>query len=233
MRDLGMIGVGDRPDGGPGVSSATSAIVGTTSMVGAMDDRGGVSFDELYRRDFARLVSLAHGLSGSRAAAEELVQEAFLAAHRRWDRIGAYDDPSAWLRRVVVNRSVSAVRRRVAEGMALTRLGGRRELPDALPEHDEEVWRAVRRLPPRQAKVVALYYVDDRSVAEIATILDCAEGTVKAHLHQARQSLARTLGHPLADEGDSPAPPDHADRAGPADAADPTGRPDGEGMDRR
>lgn len=162
-----------------------------------MTDRAeAATFEELYRRDFPRLVSLAHGLSGSRSAAEELVQEAFLTAHRRWDEIGAYADPSAWLRRVVLNRSVSAVRRRMAEAVALARLGGRRMLPDALPEHDEAVWRAVRQLPPRQAQVVALYYVDDRSVAEIAAILDCADGTVKAHLHQARHTLARVLGHP-------------------------------------
>lgn len=164
----------------------------------------GVTFEELYRRDFRRLVALAHGLSGSRSAAEELVQEAFLTAHRRWDEIGEYADPSAWLRRVVVNRSVSVVRRRVAEGLALARLGRRRAVPDELPEHDETVWRAVRRLPPRQAQVVALYYVDDRPVAEIAEILQCAEGTVKATLHQARHSLARTLGHPVVDEAGEP-----------------------------
>jgi len=76
------------------------------------------AFDQLYRSDYRRLVALAYGLSGSRSAAEELAQEAFLAAHRRWNEIGAYDDPSAWLRRVVVNRSVSLLRRRVAEGLA-------------------------------------------------------------------------------------------------------------------
>jgi len=154
-----------------------------------------LTFDELYRRDFRALVALAYGLSGSRAAAEELAQEAFLAAHRRWDRIGGYDDPSAWLRRVVVNRSVSAVRRRMAERRALARLGGRRVLPEVLPEPDEAVWRAVRALPPRQAQVVALFYVDDRSVADIALILECAQGTVKAHLHKARRALAVALGH--------------------------------------
>jgi RNA polymerase sigma-70 factor (ECF subfamily) len=153
------------------------------------------AFEQLYRSDYRRLVALAYGLSGSRAAAEELVQEAFLAAHRRWNEISAYDEPTAWLRRVVVNRSASLVRRRVAEGLALARLGGRRSLPETLPEPDESVWRAVRALPRRHAQVVALHYIDDRPVAAIAAILGCAEGTVKAHLHQARRSLARTLGH--------------------------------------
>ena len=157
------------------------------------DQSEAVTFDDLYRRDFRALVALAYGLSGNRSAAGELVQEAFLAAHRRWERIGAYDDPSAWLRRVVVNRSVSVVRRRVAEARALARLRGRRVLPNTLPERDEAVWRAVRALPDRQAQAVALYYVDDQSVAQIAVILDCAEGTVKAHLHKARQALARAL----------------------------------------
>jgi RNA polymerase sigma-70 factor (ECF subfamily) len=159
------------------------------------------AFEQLYRSDYRRLVALAYGLSGSRAAAEELAQEAFLAAHRRWVDVGGYDDPSAWLRRVVVNRSVSLVRRRVAEALAMARLGARREYPDSLSDRDEAVWRAVRALPRRQAQVVALHYIDDRPVAAIAAILGCAEGTVKAHLHQARVSLARMLGHP------EPAPP--------------------------
>jgi RNA polymerase sigma-70 factor (ECF subfamily) len=152
------------------------------------------SFDELYRRDFRALVALAYGLSGSRAAAEELAQEAFIDAHRRWDTIGGYDDPSAWLRRVVVNRSVSALRRRMAERRAVSRLGNQRVLPEVLPEEDAAVWEAVRTLPERQAQVVALHYVDDRPIADIALILECAEGTVKAHLHKARQALARKLG---------------------------------------
>jgi RNA polymerase sigma-70 factor, ECF subfamily len=175
-----------------GRARAAAAAVPVVADVAAVP-----AFDQLYRSDYHRLVALAYGLSGSRSAAEELAQEAFLAAHRRWNEIGAYDDPSAWLRRVVVNRSVSLVRRRVAEGLALARLGTRRELPAALPESDEVVWRAVRALPRRQAQVVALHYIDDRSVFAIAAILGCAEGTVKAHLHQARRSLSRTLAYPL------------------------------------
>ncbi|HEY8545174.1 MAG TPA: sigma-70 family RNA polymerase sigma factor [Acidimicrobiales bacterium] len=152
------------------------------------------SLDEVYRREFPALMALAYGLSGSRTAAEELVQEAFLAAHRQWSQVGGYDHLGAWLRRVIVNRSVSAVRRRVAEGRALSRLGAHRQVPAVLPEPAEELWRAVRALPRRQAQVVALRYVDDRSIADIAAILDCAEGTVKAHLHAARQALAKALG---------------------------------------
>jgi RNA polymerase sigma-70 factor (sigma-E family) len=164
----------------------------------AGDDRapgrnGKVEFDELYRREYRPLVALAYGLSGSRAAAEEIVQDAFLAAHKRWRQFSEYDAPSMWLRRVVANRSVSTVRRRVAEAKALTRVGTWASRPQPLPEQHDELWRAVRRLPDQQAKAVLLRYVDDRTVAETAQILGYTEGTVKTHLHRARRSLADAL----------------------------------------
>jgi RNA polymerase sigma-70 factor (sigma-E family) len=160
-----------------------------------------VDFDELYRREYRPLVALAYGLSGSRAAAEEIVQDAFLAAHRKWRHISSYDAPSMWLRRVVANRSVSTVRRRVAEAKALTRVGSWANRPQPLPEQHEELWKAIRRLPDQQAKAVLLRYVDDCTVAQTATILGCTEGTVKTHLHRARRSLAGAL-------------PEHAPRRG-------------------
>jgi RNA polymerase sigma-70 factor (ECF subfamily) len=159
------------------------------------DTRRRVDLDELYRREYGPLVALAYGLSGSRSAAEEIVQDAFLAAHRRWPSIGSYDMPGMWLRRVVVNRSASAVRRRLAEVRALTRVGSWADRPEPLPERYDELWRAVRRLPPQQAKALLLRYVDDRTVAETALILGCSEGTAKTHLHRARRSLASALPH--------------------------------------
>jgi RNA polymerase sigma-70 factor (ECF subfamily) len=59
-----------------------------------------------------------------------------------------------------------------------------------------EVWRHVRTLPRRQAEVVALYYGCDLSVDEIAATIDCAAGTVRAHLARARASLADRLRTP-------------------------------------
>ena len=50
---------------------------------------------------------------------------------------------------------------------------------------------AVRALPARQAQAIALHYLEDRSVADIAEILECSESTVKVHLHKGRTKLAR------------------------------------------
>jgi RNA polymerase sigma-70 factor (ECF subfamily) len=95
---------------------------------------------------------------------------------------------------------VSGIRRRVAEARALARLAARAAPPAELALEDDAFWRAVRALPRRQAQVVALRYVEDRSLADIAEILECAEGTVKAHLFKARHALAATLGVAVNDE---------------------------------
>lgn len=157
------------------------------------------SFEALYLREFAAVVALAYVLSGSRSAAEELAQDAFLATHRRWDEIATYDDPAAWVRRVCANRSTSFVRRRMSETKAAARLASRRALPEELPPDAAGFWHAVRGLPRRQAQVVALHYLEDRSIAEVAEVLQCAESTVKVHLHRARKRLASELG---CDDGD-------------------------------
>jgi len=151
-------------------------------------------FDRLYREEYAPLVRLAWTLTGRWAVAEELVQEAFLRAHRRWDTIGTYQRPGAWVRRVLLNLATSRARRSVAEANALIRMTGRRHDEEPPAAADPELWRAVRKLPRRQTQVLALYYVEDLPVTEVAEILGVAEGTVRATLHQARSALAGRLG---------------------------------------
>ena len=69
----------------------------------------------------------------------------------------------------------------------------RREPIAELPAPDTEFWAAVRALPTRQCQMLALYYLGDCSVSEIAVTLRCAEGTVRATLHKGRLALARRL----------------------------------------
>jgi len=86
------------------------------------------------------------------------------------------------------------VRRRLIEARALARVAARRQPPVAeLPAAHAQFWAAVRVLPKRQAQAVALYYLEDLPVAEIAATLGAAEGTVRASLHKARAALARRL----------------------------------------
>ena len=153
------------------------------------------SFELLYQRDYSTVVGLVYGMTGSRWVAEDLAQDAFIEAHRRWDEIGRYDNPGGWVRRVVSNRSVSWYRRRLAEAKALLKLsaGSRSSLPALEPE-SEEVWEAVRKLSNRQAQVVALTYLEDMSLGEVADLLGLSVPTVGTHLQRGQKSLARTLG---------------------------------------
>ena len=137
-------------------------------------------FETFYAREFRSVVGLAYALSGSRSSAEDLAQEAFVAAHKKWDQIGGYDKPEAWVRRVVSNLSVSRFRRRTSEMKAISRLAGFRRVQ-------------VRRLPKRQAQAVALHYLEDMSINDIAAVLECSPNTVKVHLHKGRQTLADRL----------------------------------------
>ncbi|OFW55802.1 MAG: hypothetical protein A2V75_04265 [Actinobacteria bacterium RBG_16_70_17] len=156
---------------------------------------GGQSFEVFYRSHRSRLVGLAFAISGSRLGADDLVHDVMEAAYRDWDRIQERDDPAAWVRRMVSYRAVSAYRRRLSEAKALARLALRRESP-ALPEPSadaDRIWSEVRRLPRRQAQVVALTYVEQLTMAEIGDVLDCSKESVNTHLRRARETLSRRL----------------------------------------
>jgi RNA polymerase sigma-70 factor (ECF subfamily) len=153
-------------------------------------------FEQFYEREYHRVVSFAYALGGSWWAAEDAAQEAFLRAHREWERVSRYEQPGAWVRRVVANLAVSAFRRRRVEARALVRLAARAgTVPEPpLPPETVDFWRAVRALPARQRQAVALFYLEDWPTAEIARYLGCSEATVRGHLHRGRHALARRLG---------------------------------------
>jgi DNA-directed RNA polymerase specialized sigma24 family protein len=155
---------------------------------------GAESFESFYRREFPRLLVLAGALSGA-VNADDVAQESMLVAYRRWDEIRSLVSPVGYVRQVCLHKAVSVARRRAVERRMLHRLGSRPAPAGApLPEDSELFWREVRLLPRRQAQVVALYYGLDLSVVDVAGTLECAEGTVKAHLSHARETLATRLG---------------------------------------
>jgi len=150
-------------------------------------------FGAFYRREYAAVSTLTMVLTRSRAAAEDITQDAFLRAHRDWERVGLFESPEGWVRRVATNLAVSRFRRLRSEAKAVLRLRPGATAPEMNPEA-MEFWAEVRRLPPRQAQVIALHYVEDRSVDDIAETLGIASGSVKTHLHRARRALAKSFG---------------------------------------
>lgn len=176
---------------GASVSSASEVLDSGSGQAGSPADGSSELFDSFYHRELPRLVALARALAGP-GAADDLAQEAMLKAYRHWSKLVTYDRPEAWVRRICANLATSLLRRRAAEARALVRLNARRQPVALSPSHDA-FWDQVRHLPRRQAQSVALRYLYDMQVLEIAQTLGCSEGSVKVHLSRARQTLAAQL----------------------------------------
>ena len=152
------------------------------------------AFEEFYLAELRGLVALARALAPPHLA-EDIAQEAMLVAYRRWPQVGELDRPDQWVRRTCANLAVSQFRRRLTEGRVIARLSlwSSRE-PAPLEGASETFWDAVRDLPRRQAQAVALRYLYDLPVEEIADTMGCSVGSVKQHLARGRARLASTLG---------------------------------------
>lgn len=152
------------------------------------------SFESFYRREYREVLGLAYVLSGKTRMHEELTQDAFEAAFRRWDEIGQLDNPGAWVRRVLINKSTSLYRMARSEARALLRLQPEVFEPD-LDSGTLSVVQAIRQLPRRQAQMVALTYLDGLSVREAADVCGCSLNTAKTHLRRARTKLRKDFPH--------------------------------------
>ena len=140
--------------------------------------------------------SLVHALTficGDHAVAEDSVQEAFARLLIAWDRVSAYDDPATWVRRVALNLAQDHRRFLFRRARLLATLErGPKVLTYSL-QGDPQLWSAVCALPPRQRTALALHYLADLKVAEIAATMKVSEGTVKGHLDRARETLRKKL----------------------------------------
>ncbi|MET7966114.1 sigma-70 family RNA polymerase sigma factor [Micromonospora sp. NPDC005305] len=147
---------------------------------------------ELYAGCFRRLVVQLYAVTGDLSEAQEAVQEAFtraLAAPRRFVQL---DNPEAWLRRVAVNVARSRHRRRRVLDRLLLRIGPPPAVADRSPEH-LALLSALRELPEGQRHALALHYLVDLPVDEVAATLGVSAGTVKSRLSRGRQALAERL----------------------------------------
>ncbi|WP_018682287.1 SigE family RNA polymerase sigma factor [Actinokineospora enzanensis] len=157
-----------------------------------------LTFDEFLSDRLDALLRYATTLTCDPHQAEDIVQEVLLRAQQRWSRIGGLDLPGAYVKRMVTNEFLSWRRRRSSRDVSVAH-GDLVEL--AAPGPDETEWvddRAVllagiARLPRKQRAAVVLRYYDDRSDAEIADELGCAEGTVRSHISRAVDRLRLEL----------------------------------------
>jgi RNA polymerase sigma-70 factor (sigma-E family) len=149
------------------------------------------SFDDFVRHEQAGLVRYATLLAGSRAQGEDLVQEVLIRVYPRWSQLT--DSPGhalAYVRRAVTNEHVSWRRRWATRHIGFL---APHDLPDqpapTAPDPDEQLWEILRGLPRQQRAAVVLRYYESLSDAEIADVLNCRVGTVRAHISRGLATL--------------------------------------------
>jgi RNA polymerase sigma-70 factor, ECF subfamily len=149
-------------------------------------------FAAFYAGTYRRLLGQLFAVTGDLAEAENVLQEAYARAFVRWSRVGAYERPEAWVRRVALNLAAMAARSLRRRTRALLRLGQPPPVPALSPDlidlHD-----ALRALPLGQRQVIVLHHLVGLPVEEVARELRLAPGTVKSRLARGRSAMAGTL----------------------------------------
>lgn len=150
-------------------------------------------FERFFLDHYERLVNSLTAIVGDRELARDCVQEAFIKASARWRRIRRYDDPAGWVRRVAINRSrdVHRAGRRRKRRETLVAPQTYQPIDDGagLVAGSMRLIDLLRTLPDQQRSAAGLFYIEDLSVAEIATAMGISVGAVKFHLNQARSTL--------------------------------------------
>lgn len=150
-----------------------------------MDEISGFGewYSDTYRRVLASVV-LATGADRSRA--EDAVNDAFVSAYERWDRVRDFESPGGWVTKVAINNAKRSFRLRHRKIREAHHSGSHSATNQ---EVDHDLWQLVQRLPRRQREALALRYVEDMSQVQVADYLGIAEGTAKASLSHARRNL--------------------------------------------
>src|SRR6188472_3953020 len=144
--------------------------------------------EALFRHHWPGAYRAAYLVVHDAAAAEDIAQEAFLAAIRNLDRFDRRRPFAPWLHRIVVNRAIDHARARALR--AETDLQPSLAAPAAAPGAPEEaLLTAIGRLPPDQRAVVVLRHLLEYTPGEIATMLNLPRGTVNSRLRRGLDQL--------------------------------------------
>lgn len=157
------------------------------------------AFDALLRRYEGKIFRLCCALLRDRAQAEDAAQESLV---RIWKALDGYDGRAAlssWIYAITRNRCLTALERRramdsLSDGEVEAEVSALVSADEPPADERSELLRElVGLLPERLRRAVVLYYFEERSTSEVALMLGCPEGTVKAHLFRARAALLEQL----------------------------------------
>lgn len=150
--------------------------------------------EDVFDREYDRLVRSLTLIAGDREVAADAVQESFVRLLQRWDRVGGYEDPAGWVRRVALNRIADHHRSRGKQAKLLRRMEQESGSSASALTSDHELWEQLRGLPHKQRTALALHYVGDLTAREVAQVMNVSQGTVSRHLHRALKTLNKKMG---------------------------------------
>jgi RNA polymerase sigma-70 factor (ECF subfamily) len=159
------------------------------------------AFEEVYRTHSGRLYSVAFRMVGNAADAEDLLQEIFLAAHRKLESFRGDSALGTWLYRLAVNLCLDYLRSRTGRAISVTdALDDEHPLPDresrSLAERTVtkmDLERALAQLPEGCRMAFVLHDIEGLEHREVAEAMGIAEGTSKSQVHKARLRLRALL----------------------------------------
>jgi RNA polymerase sigma-70 factor, ECF subfamily len=146
------------------------------------------AFAELFRRHWPRAHRAAYLVVHDATAAEDVAQEAFLAAVRSLERFDRRRPFGPWLHRIVVNRAIDYARARELR-REVAGAGVEPEAPDVADAPSEEVLAALAALPPDQRAVIVMRHLLGFTPGEIAKALGLPRGTVNSRLRRGLDDL--------------------------------------------
>lgn len=153
-------------------------------------------FERLYRNTYRRILGTLITLVHDRATAEDCTQETFERAYRNWKKWRPEASVEAWLHRIAINVAISDRRhQRLREaGEVVKRLGRPADPPDPADAAERsDLFRAIKKLPTKQAAALVLRHYHGYSNREIAASLGVPEQTVASRLAAARNHLQVVL----------------------------------------
>lgn len=158
-------------------------------------------FDEIVRRHHKQVYNLAYNLTQNCEDARDISQEVFIKVYRSLKKIRKISAFNLWLKRVTLNACTDYLRQKpnekiIEDTLYIEKYYSNGDIPDGLVETLElnlMISKAVNRLPKKQRKVFILRHYNDMPLREIASILNCSLGTVKAHLFRAKNRLRDIL----------------------------------------
>ena len=153
------------------------------------------ALEELFRREWPRAYRAAYLVVHDAAAAEDIAQEAFLAAVRAIDRFDRRRPFGPWMHRIVVNRAIDVTRARSLRREVAAAAADSAEAPPDPPSSplSDDVVSALAELSPEHRAVVVLRYLFDYTPGEIARALDMPRGTVNSRLRRALDRLGEVI----------------------------------------